>query len=264
MDKKSFNPNYSAILGLCGKAGTGKTSVANMIVPKAQIALVQEDDEAPIIELDHLFFAMPLYELASIKRHITGEKARDRMHFEVHNVLLDLFGGSPLYGVPPYKEFVNVVETIVDMPIERNLDKKPRTFLQNAGSLCREIDPDCFVNWVKKTIKKRGAAAIEKDRDYICIVSDIRMPNEAKMIAYQTNGIVIRFDASDSVRKDRLYNRDGFLMSAEQASHVSENVESIPDEYISASLDTDDLTLESQTAATKKLLNEYLEGINLG
>lgn len=265
MEKKIFKSGYPIVLGLCGQAGTGKTSVANMLVPKAQQSLTHEEDEdmAPPIEMDHLFFAMPLYELANIKRFITGEKSRDRMRFEIHNVLYDLFGGSPLYGVPPYDEFTGFVTHVAGMPIERDLDKKPRTFLQDVGTLCREVQENCFVNWVRKTVIKRGAIAADLEHDYLCIVSDIRMPNEAEMIMDQTNGIVIKFDASDQVRELRLMNRDGFLMSEVQAQHVSEQVETISSEFITASLDTDTLTLEEQAIATKNLLNEYLEGVNL-
>ena len=58
MDKK-YHKDYPIVIGLAGKAATGKTSVAEKIVPKAQINSVSNH-----IVWDHIFFALPLYELA--------------------------------------------------------------------------------------------------------------------------------------------------------------------------------------------------------
>lgn len=257
MDTKRFIPGKPIILGLCGQAATGKTAVADILAPMGMYI----PEENHHTQWDHLFFAMPLYELASIRRKIQGELARDRMLFEIHNVLYDLFGGSPLYGVPKYGKFTKFVKAIVDLSIDMDESVKPRSFLQQAGSMCREIDKDCFVKWTKKMITKRGLIADDEDLDYICVVSDVRLPNEAKFIAESPNGVVIKFEASPEVREKRLLNRDGFLLTSTQAEHVSEQIDNIKPKHIFATINSDDMTPKEQAQATKDLLSQLIESI---
>ena len=234
------------IIGLSGKAGTGKTSVASTIVPEGTLA--QRDD----IVWDHLFLAMPLYELASIRRKTEGAHYADRVQYQVHDVLVDLFGGSPLYGAPPYSELVSLAHEITFCPIEMNLDVKPREFLQSTGTLLRSVDPDCFIKWINNRIKRNFALYSEKDMEYATIISDIRMPNEAAFVHNSPRGTLIRFDASDATRAERLERRDGTVvsMTESQSQHESEQIQNIPEEYFDIILDTNGMSLSEQASAT--------------
>ena len=49
---KKFYKDYPIVIGLAGKAATGKTSVAEKIVPKAEVSPVSNH-----VKWDHLFFA---------------------------------------------------------------------------------------------------------------------------------------------------------------------------------------------------------------
>ena len=257
MDKQE----YPIIIGLCGKAGTGKTSVANMIVPSRTI---KHDQENGLI-WDHTFFALPLYEMASIRKMTKGELSEDRILYQMHEVLFDLFGRSPSYGAPSYDNFVQLVKDISNIPMPINDDIKPRSFLQEAGKLCRDLNEDCFVQWAKRRSYQRAASLLSSENDeaeiyerYACIISDVRYVNEAKMISEHPNGILIRFDASNDIRMDRLYNRDGYRMSEEQLNHKSERVEDIPEEWFDAIIDSDQMTVKEQAQFTELTIKKQL------
>ena len=253
--------NHPIIIGLCGKAGTGKTSIANTIVPSHSIKY----DKPNRTIWDHAFFAMPLYEMASIKRMTKGELSRDRILYQMHDVLADLFGKSPAYGAPTYDRFTDLVKSITDLPMPTDEDMKPREFLQEAGELCRAEKGDCFVQWARKMANRRANALLSDDAEeydqYVCIFSDVRYENEANMIASQPGGILIRFDASNDVRMDRLYNRDGYRMPDSQLNHSSENVELIPENIITAVINTDNMNVEQQAQATNKIIEKELQRI---
>lgn len=251
-----FKEGRPIIIGLSGEAGTGKTVTATTVVPTGTV------NETDLYLWDHKFLAQPLYEIANIRRTIEGEKAEERIKYETHNVLYNLFGRSPLYGLPDYDILYEVVYDILNTPIEPDREKKPRSFLQNVGSLCREINKDVFSEWIIRSIKRDGAWADDNDKQYVCFVSDIRMPNEAKAISEEPNGLVIRLRASENVRRERLLDRDGFLMSKEQAEHESERVNDIPSEYFAVELDTDDLNVTEQANAVVSLASQLL-GIEL-
>lgn len=253
--------NDPIVIGLCGKAGTGKTSVANSIVPSHSLRF----DKSNAIVWDHLFFAMPLYEMASIKRMTRGEKMDDRILFQLHEVLFELFGSSPLYGAPPYDDFVSLVKEVHDLSMPANDDIKPREFLQKAGEICRSYNENCFTQWAKRKVYQKSLSILG-DRDeehehidqYACIFSDVRYENEAEMIKSLPGGILIRFDASHEIRMDRLFNRDGYRMPDEQLNHSSEQVELIPDEMIDYIIDTDTMDVQKQSEETIKFITKEI------
>lgn len=251
---KRYDKDFPVVLGICGQAASGKTSVAQTLVPES---LVQENRG---IVQDHKFLAMPLYEMVAIKRKTQGEKSKDRQLYLMHSTLVDLFGNSPLYGAPSYGELVDLTETIVNLPIEMDEEKKPRTFLQTAGSLCRDVDPNCFVGWIHRAIIKDFLHAREADKSYLCVVSDIRMSNEAEYVAKHPNGVLVKFTVDPFIAKERQLARDGFTMTEEQAAHTSEKIDDIPADMIDEVIDSNYISVEEQTNLTTKALKKHLEG----
>jgi dephospho-CoA kinase len=260
IDKKKFYPDYPIILGLAGKAATGKTSVAENIVPKAQINKPVTDN----IAWDHIFFALPLYELASIKKNSLGQRQKDRQLFSIHEVVYDIYGRNALGAIPSYEDFCKLVKDIYNLPIEPE-GIKPRSFLQKAGDLCREYDPQCFARWgiIKTSQMFREYMSTqeysENETPLCVIVSDVRFENEAAMIAKQPNGIVICYEASDEVRSQRMMKRDGRLMTTEQSSHKSELEMDLVKKYASAIINTDELSIEDQTKETIKFIQSFTD-----
>ena len=251
---KTFDPDYPIILGLCGKAGTGKTSVAEYIVPNYSVKFT------PQATWDHLFFAMPLYEMASIKRGTLGDLRADRVAYRIHDTLLDLFGASPMFGAPKYDELVTLVKDIATAPIPMDDEIKPRDFLQQTGIACRAIKETCFAEWAVKKVYSRMNTlqdAQVEDLPFIGIISDVRFVNEAEAIAKQPNGLVIKFEASEKVREKRLFERDGHHMTEEQKNHISERVELIDPANIYSVIDTDNLTIQEQAKIVEQTVLEY-------
>jgi hypothetical protein len=178
-------------------------------------------------------------------------------------VLYEIFGGSPIGNVPHYQDLTKMVEQVFSMPIEPE-GIKPRTFLQKAGDICRDFDPNCFVNWAirksyqiyKSNIKSFFSESKDNEDalvpQVVILVSDVRFVNEAEAILKQPNGIVICFDASQETLDERLMKRDGRLMDEVQASHKSE--QSIEDIKKIATLviNTDNMNVEQQTLETLK------------
>jgi dephospho-CoA kinase len=255
----TYNPNEPIILGLAGKAATGKTSVAEKIVPKAQLTVTDLN-----IEWDHIFFALPLYEMAAVKRTILGLRQRDRQLYSLHSIVYDLFGGSPIGGVPDYEDLISLVRDIYTLPIEHE-DRKPRSFLQKAGDLCREVDPDCFAKWAinksKSLYRKALEASYESSEEpspFCVIISDVRFVNEAEHILSQPNGMLVCYEASDEVRDNRILKRDGAYMTEEQKNHKSEHeIDAIKD-MASLVVNTDSLSIQEQANLTISLVNSLV------
>lgn len=256
MHKISYNPNKPIILGLAGQAATGKTSVAENIVPKAKI-----QQTASGMLWDHIFFALPLYEMVSIKKNIRGLRERDRQLYSLHSVVYELFGGSPISNVPDYEELISLVRNIYSLNLDEN-GSKPRSFLQKTGDLCRAIDPDCFANWATskaKSLYKEYLKDINLDDSplpFCVIISDVRFKNEAEAILSQENGILVCYEASDEVRNNRILDRDGVYMTEEQKNHKSEQEIEFIRDMANIIINTDELTVEEQTNITINYINQ--------
>lgn len=249
MTMEKFRDNQPIIIGLAGKAGSGKTSVAESIIPKGSLEATKFG-----YRWDHLFFALPLYEMASIKKNIMGANEKSRKLFALHSTLYDLYGGSAIGNMPAYDKFVEMVREIEALPIEPE-GIKPRTFLQKAGDICRQDYPECFAHWaIIKGNRLYNQFCNENDdidnSKMAIIISDVRYPNEAAAIQKQPNGIVICFDASEETLNDRLLKRDGQLPTKAQSEHASENGIEAVKEMADIIINTDDMSLEDQTLNT--------------
>lgn len=254
---KSFSKTSPIIIGLAGKAGSGKTSVAEKICPKGSIG----SSVVRGITWDHIFYALPLYEIASIRRSIKGYNESSRKKHHIHNVLYDLYGGTPIGNMPDYDMLVSQVKELLDLPMEPE-EQKPRSFLQKAGDICRRDHPDCFAEWaITKSVKRYMAHAASWDDEedvtpFGIIISDVRFVNEAKSIQKMPNGLVFYFSATQEVLDKRLMKRDGRISTKEQDSHRSESESSEVEKIADIIISTDHLTLEEQVNETLNLINE--------
>lgn len=258
MINNNFDINQPIILGLAGKAATGKTSIAERIVPKAQVNVEHSN-----IIWDHIFFALPLYEMATIRRQIKGLREKDRQLYSLYNVLYELYGGSPIGNVPDWEDLVNLTRDIHSLPIEPD-GMKPRSFLQGVGDLCRKIDEDCFARWAIAKSNSlyrsyvKDESLFHESNPFCVIISDVRFMNEAEWILKQQNGVVICFDASDEVRNERMLKRDGMPMTEEQMNHRSEKEIDLVKQMATHVINTDALNVEEQTTQTINVLNEMM------
>jgi len=259
MSKSIIKNGQPIILGLAGKAGSGKTTVAEQIVPKGSIESTQGS-----IKWDHIFYARPLYEMASVKKNIRGVNEQSRKLYAIHDILFDVYGGSAIGNIPSYEEFTEKVKQIQSLPIEPE-GIKPRKFLQKAGDICREFDADCFAKWAiikanriyRQYIKQNEESDFESD--FGIIISDVRYLNEAKSILKQPNGFVIVFDADEDTLDNRLIKRDGKLMSGDELSHSSESQINDIKEVASIVMKTDSMSIEDQVKETINFIKSMKE-----
>ena len=251
----NYDPEHPIIIGLAGKAATGKTSVAELIVPKASFSNEREG-----MIWDHIFFAMPIYEFYSIRTKIKGIDADSRKLFATQETLYDLYGGSPISGVPEYNTFIDLTKKIATAAMTDG-GLKPRSYLQKIGDYCREHDENCFSKWgIRKANKIHREYLKGSDEDELkphCIlISDVRFVNEAEAILKAPNSMIILFEASDEVRKDRILSRDGVMMTDEQMSHKSEQQIDLMDSLVSARIDSSSMDVEAQALATINIIKE--------
>lgn len=253
MDK--YRKGFPIIIGLAGKAGSGKTSVAEKICPKASVVITDSSS----IAWQHIFYALPLYEIASIKKSIRGINERSRKMYAIHDVLYDLYGGTPIGFAPDYDVLTRMVTHVESMPIEPE-GIKPRDFLQRVGDLCREHRATCFSEWAIMQSSKMHRRYVSSFADeslaspYAIIISDVRLENEADSILRQPNGVVIVFDASEETLNNRIIKRDGRPLSEEHRNHSTEKQIDIIKQKASFVLNTDHMSLEEQTSSTIKLI----------
>lgn len=252
----NFDHNYPIVLGLAGKAATGKTSVAEAIVPKASFAAAQQG-----MLWEHIFFAMPLYEFYSSRTKIEGLNSESRKLFSIHQTLYELYGSSPLGAMPHYDDFVKLTKSIATKQLNFN-GSKPRSFLQEVGDMCRSYDSDCFAKWgISKANKlffeyKKSLSEDEEEIPYCVIISDVRFKNEAESILSSPNGMLIVFDADPNVRQERILIRDGVKMTEEQMSHKSEKEIDLFIDQASAIIDSSSMTVEEQALETMRIVRE--------
>jgi dephospho-CoA kinase len=246
------------IIGLAGRAGSGKTSVAEAIVPKGSFSTIKYGGM-----WDHIFFALPLYEMATSRLNIQGQNENSRKKYAIHDTLFDLYGRSPIGSIPDYDDLVDRVNRIASLPITDD-GVKPRSFLQNAGDICRDGYPDCFCKWViykSNRLHKDYIRSLEEDEEekpFYVIVSDVRYPNEAEAILSAPNGKLVFFDAEEQTLNERLMKRDGRMSTPEQAAHSSEQSSGLVKRMADIVIDTDNLSIEDQVQATLSKL-----GINI-
>lgn len=251
---KKINDQNPIIIGLAGKAGSGKTSVAEHLVPKGSI-----DSSMYGMKWDHIFYALPLYELASIRRSIKGLNEKNRQLYAIHDVLYELYGGSPIGHMPGYDDLVERTKEIHSLNIEPE-GMKPRTFLQKVGDICRDGFEDCFAKWgISKANKLynsycRSLLEDEEKLPFAVVISDVRFLNEAEQILKQPNGIVICFDAEQNTLDDRILKRDGKLMSEEQKNHKSEQEMEMVKNIATYIIETDNMTVEQQAQKTLSVI----------
>lgn len=263
-----LNTNEPIVLGLAGGAATGKTSTADGLAPPARFLSLK--DPAPVI-WTHLFYAMPLYAMASIRKKMVGVDAFDRQCFALHETLNDLFKGWITYE--------DTVETAYELAsLEFPMEGKPRTFLQKAGTeICRAFDPDCFTKWIARKSREeytrflgewnqllneaeaRGddVSLSQEYKQLGVVISDARFLNECKYVAEQPNGVLIKFATRPEVAAERIYYRDGVSMTPEQLMHQSEQeLNTVPDDLFDAIIDTSDMTLKEQIQITNEIVEK--------
>lgn len=273
-----MNFEHPIVIGLAGKAGTGKTSVAHRLVPMARTFGFDESNPDPVqkplaqykIMWDHIILAQPLYEIVSIKQKITGMDAHDRQAYMILDVLLEVMGRNPLFGALPFNDLIKVVNLAMDWRLPE--DEKPRAFMQWLDTdVCRQHRSSCFSDYASRKITNRFLESISERNDeeddydtpdnFGFIISDVRFEDEIDMVKSFKHGVLIKYTASEDVLNDRLLNRDGHIMSKNETQHSSEiALDSVDDTRFDAIIDTSDMDIATQAYYTQLAVQKLLEG----
>jgi len=260
---KSLSLEHPVYIGFAGEAGSGKTSTANKIVPKVTQVLYGDfhnQEDKPSVFWDHYWLSAPLYETHAIRTQITGddiEDVNDRMLYALHKVANDV-----MMERIKYEDLVELVYDLFSFPLIDPPDVKPRSFLQQVGDLFLKHDPDCFAEFVKhKIYRSWQSLQLEHERLdiqpplYLAVISDVRRLSEAKMIKDRPQHFLIKFVADETTRRERLYDRDGMVLSDSQKAHHTEtSIAKIPEEWYDAIVDTTSMTLDEQAEAVREIV----------
>ncbi len=269
---------WPVIIGLSGSAGVGKSVTANTLATPGMDYL---DNIRPIV-FTNVTLAEPIYEIVSIKRHIKGsdpEDVRSRIMHEIHSVL-----DTTLNKYPSYDDVVELVYDIYHMDAGTIDDPKPRTFMQEVGDMCRDLYEDCFIDAALTRIQKdftrfrhdyveileRKELAKEDTSEmvspvYVALISDVRRTNEVKRMRTRQNSALVRLSASPEVIRQRMYERDGFIMDDKQLVHPTETeANGWPEDFFDFILDTDKLTIEDQALSVYDyVIQNYATGVRV-
>ncbi len=88
---------------------------------------------------------------------------------------------------------------------------KPRRLLQDLGQKMRELDPDCWTNYVLRRLEVDGRV----------VITDCRFLREVDL-AGRSGFLPVLVDCPVEIRLARLAARDGASFRAEDLQHVSE------------------------------------------
>lgn len=96
---------------------------------------------------------------------------------------------------------------------------KPRRLYQDVAEICQAHDPICFETELEKRI--RSSLSDEVKRDGFWVIDDVR--KEAGFEFFASRGYrPLRIEASERVRKQRIFDRDRYLPSPDVFTHPSE------------------------------------------
>lgn len=239
------NDDYPIVIGLSGLPGTGKSTVANGLVPNMAVRIDEKTDTV----WDCLRFSVPCKAIVNIRTQVTGEDAIDRQLYQVMNVYLDLFG-SPLFGGPKFEELVELTYESLELSMGQ------RELSQAIGAMCRSHQPEVFSQWMRKKINNRFKL-FEEHSTHIIIIPDANYPEDTDMIRAQPNGLVIDLCASDEMRDERLNERDDLsFVKNEYDARLEELHQSIT---YDTQVDTTDLSKEDQLITVHGIIAEKFD-----
>lgn len=197
--------------------------------------------------------ASPLRAIASFAQKTQGSFRQDRILYGVYNILLDLFGSSPLFGSPPFDVLVDTTYDIYEL--SNIVDPKSKAFMQQVGDIVRNIDQDILINKMERNIAAT-ISRFENDTDSMnsilgIVVSDVRLPKEAETIKEYPNSFLVQLLTS----VEDLSERRSYL-SSEEKTHVTEMaMEDIPSNLFDLSYNTSELS----TSIIVKSIEEYVK-----
>lgn len=189
------------VIGICGKAGSGKTTVANYLVNKYKVGKIS--------------FATPIRKMLY---PVIENLYIDRSDQEIEDVL--------------YKNKGKEIDA---------LGTSPRKLMQDIGALMRDYNEDVFVNLAQKTLEgveelnevlgRIVAEGIFQVRSSTYVIDDLRYDNEARWIK-DSGGLIFRLNRpEDQLRKVPKHHSENGVSDeyVDHEFHNDSNVNEIAD-----------------------------------
>lgn len=156
-NKKQKLENKFSIVGLAGKAGSGKNTAA---------------DSVAFSDYKQFAFASPIKKIAQIMFHLEDKHLYDNVVKE-QIILND--DGSPKWYI-------------------EGVAASPRLMFQWLGTKMRtEVASDYFVKSMNEEIKKEIKKATNENKEAKIIITDVRFPNEAEFIR-KMGGLILKIE----------------------------------------------------------------------
>jgi hypothetical protein len=214
-----------------GISGSGKSECARRIVPSAHFGTWNKDH----IFWDHKQFASTLKELHSIKTTIRGTDAQNRKLWMIDQACREII--SPLSL--SYEDFIETIYDIVSYPLnlKGDLGANDRDFMTNVADMMHKLSPNCFAESLARSINldimrvdseyweysDKSIEPVPEKATKIFVVSDLRYREELETLKKLDAKVhVVKFDISPEIQRERLLDRDGFMLDGNQLLHPTQ------------------------------------------
>lgn len=247
---------------LHGPSGSGKSETAKGIAAPEGIILTKEYKDT-IVKFDTMALSSPLIEMHSIKRNTQGHNAQDRRLWLLSQIVGEV--------IPPLNaSFEDYIELIYDIEsynlnIKTNdgVEIRDRDFMTGIADMCHSMVKDPFCRHLTNRVRDERRRHLENHTEdkpfhYLVIVSDLRLRRELNYFQNQfQNTILIKLDVDENTQKQRLLNRDGFLLTQNQESHETQT-SPFNDEEFDLVVNSRNLSLEDQISMTESYIMNQL------
>ena len=187
------------MVGLVGPSFGGKSLITKQLVPMAS-AHHEWDDDNVAVSWSEVGATRPIESLYRVKMSTKGEDGKQRRLYQIHEILVELFGGSPAYGAPPYPEMVDLVHWVESLPVDEGGLGYAR-FAHSLGDALRDVDQHVFVKHLRaKAIREQSnmlAEAKAQDESglnlpsaHVLVVPDLHTVSEVEWLVSHTYAFV--------------------------------------------------------------------------
>jgi hypothetical protein len=254
-----------------GISGSGKTECARRIVPSASLGNWDRNHTS----WDHKQFASTLKELHNIKTTIQGTDAQNRKLWMIDQACREII--SPLSL--SYEDFIETVYDITSYPLnlKGDLGATDRDFMTNVADMMHKLSPNCFAESLARSIRldvirldsdyydysDRAYDPVPEDLTKIFIVSDLRYREELEVMKKLDAKVhVIKFEIAPDIQRERLLDRDGFMLDDNQLSHPTQ-ISNFTKDDVDLTINAGKLTAVDQAAMMKEyIMNTIKETAN--
>lgn len=227
------------LVGLVGPSFAGKSLIAKQLVPTASADHEWSDDDVAV-SWSEVGATRPIESLYRVKMSTKGEDGQQRRLYQIHDILVELFGGSPAYGAPLYSELVDLTYWVESLQADEGVLGYAR-FAHSLGDALREVDEHVFVKHLRTKIIREHANMLAQAKAsddsgltlpsaHVVVVPDLHTTSEVEWLNSHTYAAVFGVNVVEAVDElaklaensyDAKVNRKFWLESAIEQEAMS-------------------------------------------